>query len=302
MKTRSRVPALGCLAALCATALAGCGGTTHKAALKGADKKPVTTRVMSMGAPAGLADAGPPQPNGTMWVLVKKPTAANIQLLDLSTHHIEGIVPVSASASAITELSTGTVVVGTATARTGSVELRNGTTGALERTVPISGPIKALASGSNGTTVYVLEGTPAVEAVTILDSQTGKVQGVVAAGSGSVAVAPSPAGSQVYAVQANGLVLDAETAGSAAIARFSVSGGSAINAAISPDGSVLYVLKAVGPVRNVSVVNVSTESVVRVLPAPANTVAVQVSPDGTLLYEAVGAPTYGNVQAISLTH
>ena len=300
--TRLRVLAVGGLATLSVTALAGCGTNVHKAALKSAPKKPATTRVMSMGAPAGLADAGPPQPNGTMWVLVKKPTAANIQLLDLSTHHIQGIVPVSASASAITELSTGTVVVGTATLHAGSVELRNGTTGALEKTVPISGPVKALAAGSNGTTVYVLEGTPKVKSVTILNSQTGKVQGVVPAGSGSVAVAPSPGGSQVYAVQANGLVLDAETAGAAATSRFSISGGSAINAAISPDGSVLYVLKAVGPVRNVSVVNVGTENVVKVLPAPADTVAVQVSPDGTLLYEAVGAPTYGNVQAISLTH
>ena len=283
-------------------ALAACGGTAHEAALKSARKKPATTRVMSMGAPAGLEGVGPPQPNGNMWVLAKKATAANVQLLDLSTHKIEGIVPVSANASAITELSTGTVVVGTATAHTGSIEFRNGTTGALERTVSISGPVKALAPGSNGTTVYVLEGTPAVETVTIVDSQTGKVQGVVPAGSRSVAVAASPDGSQVYAVQANGLVLDAETAGNAATARFTVSGGSAVNAVLSPDGSVLYVLKAVGPVRNVSVVNVGTESVVKVLPAPANTVAVQVSPDGTLLYEAVGAPTYGNVQAISLTN
>ncbi len=255
-----------------------------------------------MGVPAGLADAGTPQPNGTMWVLVKKATAANIQLLDLSTHHVEGVVPVSASASAITELSTGTVALGTATAGTGSVELRNGTTGALESIVPVSGPVRGLAPGSNGTSLYVLEGTAAVETVTILDSQTGKIVGEVPVGSGTVAVVPSPDASQVYAVQTNGLVLDAATAGSAVTARFSVSGGSVLDATMSPDGSALYVLKGLGPVRNVSVVNTGTERVLQVLPAPANTVAVQVSPDGTLLYEAVGASTYGNVQAISLTH
>jgi DNA-binding beta-propeller fold protein YncE len=301
MQARSRALALGCATALSVTLVAGCGGNAHKATLKNADKKPATGVVMSMGAPAGLADAGAPQPNGSMWVLVKKATAANIQLLDLSRHRVDGVVPVSASASAITELSTGMVAVGTATAHSGSVELRNGTTGALESTVPVSGPVRGLAPGSNGTNLYVLEGMPAAETVTILDSQTGKVQGVVPVGSGTVAVAPSPDGSQVYAVQTNGLVLDAATAGSAVTSRFSVSGGSVLNAAMSPDGTALYVLKGIGPIRNISVVNVGTERVLQVLPAPANTVAVQVSPDGTLLYEAVGASTYGNVQAISLT-
>src|SRR5579875_930364 len=98
-----RAPVASGLVALCAIALAGCGGAAHKAALNGAHKKPATVRVMTMGAPAGLAGAGPPQPNGDMWLLVKKPAAANIQLLDLSTHHIQSVVPVSASASAITE-------------------------------------------------------------------------------------------------------------------------------------------------------------------------------------------------------
>ena len=43
-------------------------------------------------------------------------------------------------------------------------------------------------------------------------------------------------------------------------------------------------------------VDIATQSVRRVLPAPANSLQVLVSADGSELYQLVGAPSYGNIQ------
>ena len=46
-------------------------------------------------------------------------------------------------------------------------------------------------------------------------------------------------------------------------------------------------------------VNLATESVQQVLPAPANCLQVLVSADGSLLYQLVGTPSYGNIQVFT---
>jgi hypothetical protein len=46
----------------------------------------------------------------------------------------------------------------------------------------------------------------------------------------------------------------------------------------------------------VAEVNVATEGVQRVLPAPANCLQVLVSADGSQLYQLVGSASYGNIQ------
>jgi DNA-binding beta-propeller fold protein YncE len=66
--------------------------------------------------------------------------------------------------------------------------------------------------------------------------------------------------------------------------------------ALSPDGGQLYVLKGTSAVSNIAVVDVATESIAAVLPAPSHCVELTVSPDGKQLYEVVGAPGYGNIQ------
>ena len=43
-------------------------------------------------------------------------------------------------------------------------------------------------------------------------------------------------------------------------------------------------------------VNIATESVRQVLPAPANSLQVLLSADGNELYQLVGTSSYGNIQ------
>lgn len=250
-------------------------------------------------AAAGLRSGGPPQPNGSMWLLVSIPTAANLQSIDLSDGRALGVVPVSAAATAVTELSTGVVAVGTGTATAGSVQLRNGTSGALGRTIALPGPVKALAAGADGVTLYALTGTTRSEAVCIVDTATGKVERTIPVSLGTVSLAAASSGSDIYALADNGQVTDYPATGGGPIASFSV-GHSGLAEAMSPDGTALYVLKGTGATRNVAVVEIATESVRKVLPAATGAVGLSVSADGTTLYEVVGTSTYGNVQALPL--
>ncbi len=55
-------------------------------------------------------------------------------------------------------------------------------------------------------------------------------------------------------------------------------------------------LRNVGQDANVAKVSVATQSVRRVLPAPANSLQVFVSADGSELYQLVGTSSYGNIQ------
>ena len=59
-------------------------------------------------------------------------------------------------------------------------------------------------------------------------------------------------------------------------------------------------LKGTGQIANVAVVDVATESVRRVLPAPSHCVEILVSPSGNQLYEVVGTQDYGNIQVFAL--
>ncbi len=70
--------------------------------------------------------------------------------------------------------------------------------------------------------------------------------------------------------------------------------------AVSSDGASLYVLKGEGAGRNVAVVDLATQAVTSVLPAPAGSVDVVLSPDGSMLYQIVGTPDVGNVQVLRL--
>jgi DNA-binding beta-propeller fold protein YncE len=244
--------------------------------------------------------AGAPQPNGTIWLLAGSSTAKSIQGIDINSGRVLGIVPVSSAASAICQLSTGVVGVGTATATTGSLELRNGTTGALLSTVPVGAPVVSLAAGADGNTIYVVNGTPASETVTVVDSGHQQVVGTIPLSLGTVAVTATPRGDAVYALVGSGTVQQIGTAGGKPTASFPA-GDAGRDIALSPDGNTLYVLKAQGSLRNVAVIDVSTERVTRVLPAPADANHLVLSPDGTVLDDVVGTPNYGNIQLYSLS-
>lgn len=288
--------------------LAACGGgsSSHASGKSGSGSKTAQKAVgikpmRIFAGPSGLTSIGPPQPNGTMWILAKSKTAANIRPLDLASGKASGIVPVSSSATALTELSTATVVVGTGTTTTGSLELRNGTSGAIENVIPMSEPVRSLAPGANGTTVYALQSTRKASSVAIVDTQKNAVTSTVPVSTNTIAIGASVDGTEVFGVQTNGMVREYAVAGGQPVAQFKV-GSAAVQVAVSPDGSRLYVLKTTPGSSNVTEVNTSTEQQLKALPAPRHAVALSMTPDGATLYVAVGTSGIGNIQAYSLAH
>ncbi len=240
-----------------------------------------------------------PETNGTMWVVAGSPTSHGIYQIDLAQKKVVGSLSVSNHATTIAESSTGLLAVGMATTRSGAVQFRNGSSGALLATVPLSGPVVALAPGADGTTFYALNGTSGNMAVAIINGQKDHVESSIPAPGDSVSIVPAPNEQSVYVLQPNGVVSQIATAGGHLSTQFSV-GHSGRALAIGPNGNTLYVLKGQGSVRNVAIINLATESVKKVLPAPANSQNLVLSPNGRILYDVVGAIGLGNVQAFAV--
>jgi DNA-binding beta-propeller fold protein YncE len=236
-----------------------------------------------------------PQPNGTLWTLAGDAASKGLFDINLGTGDGIGSISVSNAARSVTESLAGVVGLALGTGRTGALELLNGNTGKVIKTVPLGAPARDVIVGSDGATFYVLNGSSRSASVTVIDSRNGDEQGTIPVPLDTVSIAPDSAGISVYALEPNGTVSQIAIAGGKVMSTFQVgSGGTSL--ALSPDGSTLYVLKNAGSGANVAVVNVDTESVLKVLPAPANCLQVLVSADGTQLYQLVGSPSYGNIQ------
>jgi hypothetical protein len=281
------------IGALTAAALAACSsnGTASGQPTQLATIKPRQI----FAAPKNLLAAGQPQPNGTLWALAGD--AASKGLFDISLADGSGIgsVSVSNTARSVTESLSGVIGLALGSTRTGALELLNGSTGKVTKTIPLGAPARDVIVGSDGATFYALNGTAKSASVTIVNSRDGSVQGTVPMPQNTVSIAPDAQGVSLYALQPDGQVNQVAVAGGKVMASFPTGAGARF-IALSPDGSTLYVLRHVGQDANVAEVNAATESVQRVLPAPANCLQVLVSADGSQLYQLVGTSSYGNIQ------
>jgi hypothetical protein len=217
--------------------------------------------------------------------------------MDSSTGTLKGSVSVSGAARAVAESSSGVIGLGLGTNRSGALQLLSGSTGKVSKTVPLPAPARQVAVGSDGSTFYVLTGTGTTASVTVIGAH-GRVQETVPMPADAVSVAPDPQQTSLYALERNGLVDQINISGYKVVAKFMATSKNETgeSMAISPDGSTLYVLKTNGAASNIAEVNLSTESVRKVLPAPSHCVQVLVSAGGDQLYEVVGTATYGNIQ------
>ena len=293
-----RVRTLGALGAL-AVAAAGCGNSAAPHSGGAVVKASHAKALKIIPAPANTLGATAPQTNGTLWAVAGNAKSHGIYQMDLSNHKVIGSLSVSNTASTIVESPTGLVALGMATPSTGAVEFRNGSSGSLLATVPLSGPVVALAAGVDGSTFYALNGHPGNMAIDIINSQKGSIETSLPAPSNAVSVVPAPNEQSVYVLQTNGVVSQIATTGGHIATQFPI-GHSGRALAIGSGGNTLYVLKGQGSVRNVAVVNIPTESVKTVLPAPSNTKNVALSPNGKELYDVVGAPGIGDIQAFAV--
>lgn len=287
-------PALAASIVLAAGVLAACspgGNPTH--ATKAAADGPRQI----VPAPKGLRSAALPQPNGTMWALAgdRKVMALFAFSLTYGTQHLIGARPVSNSARSVAESLSGVLGVALGTRNSGALELLNGTTGTVTRTIPLGAPARQAVVGSDGSTFYVLNGNSHSASVTIFNSGNDKLLGTVPVPLNTVSIAPSVQQSTIYALQPDGTVSQIGVAGGRVESSFGT-GGSARSLALSPDGGTLYVLRGDPSAENVAVVNTATQSITKVLPAPANCQQILVSANGSQLYEMAGTGGYGNIQ------
>jgi len=250
-------------------------------------------------APKDLLAASEPQPNGTLWVLSGTPTARTLTNVDLSDGNKLTQVGVSNSAASVAESATGVVALGLATRTTGAVELLNATSGATEGSVAVGAPVRALAFGSDGVTLYVLNGKVASTSVTTVNTTTDKVVSSFGVAKDAVSLAPDPSQSAVWTLDRSGVVEETSLTSGQPVADFSL-GSPGISIAASPTGGVIYVLKGTPAGSNIAVVSTVTDAVKKILPAAAGSVALAVSPSGQVLYDFVGTPAVGNIQEISL--
>ncbi len=291
---RSRVAAYA--AALGASVLlAACGSAATSSS---SSRARVGARPRTLPLPAGVIAASTPQLNGYLWVLSGTVRARAVAQFSLSTGQRQALEPVSADASAVAESSTGTLALGLATPGAGAVQLL-GADGRGRATIAVGAPVRALAFGSDGSTLYVLDGNRSSASVTVIDTVKRRVRALIGVPRDAVSIAPTPDQSAVWSAQASGGVTETSLRTRRVLTQLSV-GSPAISLALAPTGATLYVLKGTSLTANIAVIDTATSSMRRVLPAASDSVAVQVSPNGGSLYDFVGAPSYGNVQIIGL--
>jgi hypothetical protein len=246
-------------------------------------------------APKSLIAVAEPQPNGTIWALAGSSTTGLFNI-DALNGRATGSVPVSDTARSVAETSSNVIGLGLGSKHGGALELLDGSTATVTRTIPLAAPARQVIAGSDGTTFYVLTSWARAASVTVVNARNGKTEGSVPVPADTVSIAPNVQQTALYTLQADGLVDEISVSGGKIMAEFRVDDGQSASMALSPDGSTLYVLKAGHDAPNVAVVDVNTESVRRVLPAPSGCLELLVSPTGNQLYEVVGTPHYGNIQ------
>lgn len=281
-----------------AVVLAGCGsgGSSHSTTKADAQR---VAPVHSLAGPAGLIAGAAPQPDGLVWVLSANRKNRTIGQVDLTNGEQKQAVGASAGASAVAQSSTGVVALGVGTAKTGTVQLVNASTGVLESSVPVGAPVGDVAFGDDGTTLYVLNGNAKSHSVTTVNTTTGKIVATMGLPSDARAIVPDPSQNAIWSLERSGSVQETSLTNHKPMASFSV-GDPGVSIATSPNGRLLYVLKRAGDNTNIAVIDAGTERIEQILPAARNSVALSISSDGKRLYDFVGTSRYGNIQVIDL--
>lgn len=253
-----------------------------------------------LAGPAGLISGATAAPDLTYWILAHRKGATNLQLLNRLNPKVEGIVPESAAADAVALVPAGPLIVGRATTRSGSLEFHSPQTGVLASNMPLSGPVKALAVSSDGSTIYALIVRGTTSSVAVIDATNHTVvNSIPLPGSASRSLAVDDAQQSLFVLVGNQEVDQINVTTGQVDSQFSVP-PLARSLAVSVDGSTLYVLRSTGRIFNVSEINVSTESQFGALPAAAHSVGIQVTTDGQLLADFVGTAKLGNIQFFRL--
>ena len=284
-------------AGLGASACAGSSAGARHAGGAGRGARAAGIVAAVLAAPKEVLAAADPEPDGLMWVLSGSARAKTLTSIDLSSGKVLASLGVSRAAGSLAASSTGLLAVGLATATAGAVELLNVTTGAEQGFVPVGAPVRSLAFGADGTTLYVLDGDAASTSVTVVDSVSDRILATFGQPHDAVGIVADPSQRSVWTLDRSGVVEQTSTSTGRPTSVFPT-GGPGLAITESPSGGLLYVLEGGSSVSRIAVVSTAKDSVERVLPAAARSVGLAVSPSGGMLYDLVGAPGYGNIQEI----
>lgn len=259
----------------------------------------VTPKVLP--GPKSIISAGSPQPNGSIWVLSGTKNIRTLTNIDLSNGKTISAVGADPNADSLGESPNGILALGIASGKDGAVQILNSSTGSLETTIPVGAPVKSLAFGANGSTLYVLNGNTKSESITTINAAKDKVMGTFGTSLGTIAISPDPSQSAIWTIGTGGTINEQSLPnGSSAVTAFPT-GNPGISIAVSPTTGTVYALKGTPAGSNIAVISPVTDSIKTVLAAAAGSVALAVSPNGRTLYDIVGTPTVGNIQEIPLS-
>ena len=278
----------------CLALVAGCSGSSGAPHPRPAAPAAVVSEVMP--APAGVIGGAAQSPN-RLWVLAGTRAVKGLYPIDPADRSVGVAVPVSKDASSVAESSSNVVAIGSATASTGAIDLYDGSSGAHVTSVPVGAPVGALAFGADGL-LYVLNGTTSSKSVSVVNTQTGRVQQNVGVPLGATGLAVDSAQGVFYTVDGSHID-EIPLAKGLATATFS-SGDPGTSVALSPNRKFLYLLKTRSASGNIGVFDSATEAMIIALPAAANSVSIAVSPDGQAIYDFVSTPSAANVQKITI--
>jgi hypothetical protein len=279
--------------------LGSCGGGGPAGVATPQQSSPTTSETAIIPAPKGIVAATQVQPNGTLWVLSGSASVRTLEQINVVSKRSTTVVGVSASAVNVAQASTGLLALGLATPSSGAVQLLNGTSGTIEGTVQVSGPVKALVFGDDGVTLYVLDATANAASVTVINSATEQTVATFPVPGDAIGLAVDPTQTTIWTVEQSGNVQQTSLQSFKPIQSLPID-GAGIALTISSSGDTLFVLKGTSLASNITLVNIKTAGVEQVLSAAADSVGLVASASGSILYDVVGSPTFGNIQAIRL--
>ncbi|MDP9729555.1 YncE family protein [Alicyclobacillus tolerans] len=247
--------------------------------------------------PKNLQSITSPSSNGYMYLIAGTPSSKGLYKLQLSDGSQNNSISISNHAIGLARNSTGQLAYGEATSSTGAVDIVNTSTLKKIATIPVGAPVKDITVNPNGqTSFYVLNGNSHSESVSIISTHQKAITKNIPVSLGTIAIATD--GSTLYCLESNGDIEGISIQTMKPQFQFKAV-NNPISLVLSPGGNHLYILKKAGSNRNVSVINVQTESQTKALPAPKGANSIAINPDGSLIY--VGADDNGisNVQSFS---